>query len=154
MEYVKETPYEGIVCVGEGPTVMELIKAAPAGMPVVTIETDRAISMEGIANAYPRHFDATNGHLPLWLMVRIANKFAEWINANVRKSMGGEVRIPTGSGETLFELRIAYPEITETQFVALYDFNRDKRFDPNGPINQAVRAFFPIHFYKSRTNEE
>ena len=67
---------------------------------------------EQIARAFPYRFDATSGHLPLPLMARLAEALLRH-----HGHLEGRYLVPTGSGETLVALRLAYPLAT---FVPLH----------------------------------
>lgn len=154
-DYVRSAgSFKGIICITCGAAGDEILKAAKTGCGDIVIimptEGDEWITMEQIARDYPGYFDATSGHLPFWLMVRIAHRFRQYIDKHTRRTFSSEVRVPTGSGETIFELRMAYPDMVETQLVALYDYSRGSRFESDAPLNQAVQTFFPIHFHAAR----
>jgi hypothetical protein len=53
--------------------------------------------------------------------------------------------VPTGSGETIIELRLAFPE---THFIALYNYSRGSQFEEQAPLNNAVSILFPTRFYE------
>lgn len=101
-----------------------------------------------INKAWPDLFDATSGHLPLPLMVEIAYGLQAYIGA---LDPAIDYLVPTGSGETIICLRLAYPEI---KFIAVYDSSRPETTqDQQAPLNRAVYALFPIE-YKTEYQEQ
>src|SRR6185369_14842850 len=62
---------------------------------------------EEIHRAWPNWFDATPGHLPMFLMVRIARLIGNSVDELTRSR--ATLLIPTGSGETITCLRWAFP---------------------------------------------
>ncbi len=88
-------------------------------------------SPEDIHQWFPSAFDATSGHLPMPLMVRLARAYREFLG-DLREA---EYRVPTGSGETIICLLLAYPHIT---FRAVYECGPGTRYDANAPLNGIV----------------
>lgn len=108
---------------------------------VAEMTTTKWLTNEQIGNMAPTHFEATSGHLPLWLMVRIAKKFRNYFNSH-----GGlplkKYYVPTGSGETILCLKLAYPK---KEFVAVYNVSRGSKYEKKAPLNDAVTALFETH---------
>ncbi len=92
---------------------------------------------ERIAKVWPDHFDATSGHLPLFLMERLGEAF----KLHLGPLHDAIYEVPTGSGETILCLRIAYPAKT---FVAVYNLDDATRFEPSAPLNNVIRALFEV----------
>ena len=90
-----------------------------------------------VAKTFGTYFDATSGHLPLHLMADIAQAF--------KKELGvlseSEYLIPTGSGETIICLQIAYPDI---KFVAQYNMNKATEYSKDAPLNEVVASLFEV----------
>lgn len=87
-----------------------------------------------IARAFPGQLDATPGHLPFPLMLEIADlykRYLEWNGFNEEV----EYTVPTGSGETVCCLALAFPH---TPFVADYTRGDGTGYDPDAPLNRAV----------------
>lgn len=83
-------------------------------------------------------FDATSGHLPLWLMQDIANELKKQIG-----HLDEPVYVvPTGSGETIIELQMAYPK---KEFIAVYDLNPATEYSPHAPLNKIVEQNFIVY---------
>lgn len=61
-----------------------------------------------IAWTWPHLFDATPGHLPMPLMVQLAQLLRDEVGT---LDPALRYRVPTGSGETILCLRMAYPNV-------------------------------------------
>lgn len=97
---------------------------------------------EDIRKAFPTFFDATAGHLPVPLMVRMARYYAGQLGD---LDTGRTYQVPTGSGETIMCLQWAYPEC---RFQPLYNqadsatvYEKDAPL--NYPLRSLKRAFVP-----------
>lgn len=91
-----------------------------------------------IASYWPGFFDATPGHLPAPLMVEIAKEFEYHLHGVL---FADEYIVPTGSGETILCLKIAFPD---KKFVAEYDDTKPAtQWDAVAPLNRWVSALFP-----------
>ena len=89
-----------------------------------------------IASKFPGYFDATSGHLPFYMMVDIAKRLQYELNFKP----GEHYAIPTGSGETIICLQLAFPE---TSFMAVYDDNDPATtYEDLSPLNSYVQTFF------------
>lgn len=82
---------------------------------------------EDIARVFPTYFDATSGHLPAFLMRRIASKYRGYLG----ELTDAAYEVPTGSGETILCLRWAYPNTT---FVPVTDGTPATERDPSAPL--------------------
>lgn len=153
VDYVSKTPYKGIVCITCGEAGKALTKAVQGtDVHLIVVEPTRWLTMEEIANEYPGYFDATSGHLPLWLMERIAQQFRVWFDENPHElPEEGYWRVPTGSGETIFELELMS---SAAEWVALYDYNRGSKYEAEAPLNNAVATFFEVHYYEKRNGND
>jgi len=112
------------------------------GLNVVTVgdkellKPGKWFSYAEIANSFNR-FDATSGHLPIPLMLEIA--------MGLKKKLGKlnieEVyEVPTGSGETIICLAMAYPYI---KFKPIrYENYAPTRYELYAPLNSLVEALF------------
>lgn len=91
-----------------------------------------------ISRIFPTCFDATSGHLPIELMVQIAEEMRRcWEYMFVP---GNYYNIATGSGETIFCLAIAFPCC---HFTAVYDnSNPATEWCEHAPMNEIIEAFF------------
>lgn len=91
-----------------------------------------------IRKAFPTMFDATSGHLPIELMVEIAKLFR--VKFCDLFEQGNEYVIPTGSGETILCLKMAFPAI---RFIAQWN-NNDPSCElcEDAPLVSLVKALF------------
>lgn len=77
------------------------------------------------------YFDATSGHLPMPLMVEIARELRE----AVALALDREWLVPTGSGETIVTLRLAFPE---NRFVPVRLGTPETEYSEHAPLNLVV----------------
>ena len=82
-----------------------------------------------IANTF-NLFDATCGHLPVPLMVEISKILKKEI-----KTMPKSIELPTGSGETLVCLKMAFPNTT---IIPVYNTSKGTEYNENAPLNSLV----------------
>jgi hypothetical protein len=139
--YVGAAGLRGVVCFSCGNASAAL---RDAGLRVVDVSprgdlvAGRWWLPEEIAAAWPHLFDATSGHLPMPLMARLATAF----RAAIGPLDGGRYDVPTGSGETITCLRMAYGA---TEFRAVYDDHEPAtRYDEEAPLSGVVRAMGPV----------
>lgn len=95
-------------------------------------------SKSEIRSTFADCFDATSGHLPVELMSDISKKFKQEFKDLIKS--GCSYDIPTGSGETVFCLKLAFPDV---DFTAVYS-KSDKTctYNPEAPLNPIIKAFF------------
>jgi hypothetical protein len=63
-----------------------------------------------IAATFPTRFDATSGHLPFHLMLKVAEMLRKKIPHSVAQPQpGGEIYVHSGSGESAIITALAYP---------------------------------------------
>lgn len=86
-----------------------------------------------IAKAFPDYFDTTSGHLPLHLMKDIAVAFRNHLGELTEK----EYLVPTGSGETIVCLNIAYKGVS---FIPVYNKGSATEYSDSAPLNAVVVA--------------
>jgi hypothetical protein len=110
---------------------LDVISGGPPGK--CDFVPDKWYSPEEIAQKWPDRFDATSGHLTQEMMQRIAQRF----KSGIGPVKPDNVIIPTGSGETIFCLKLAYPD---KNFIALYDEDDPAtKFEESNPFNRKVR---------------
>ena len=116
---------------------VDVLEIGPQG----TLAPRRWWTPADIRKTWPTLFDATSGHLPTPLMVYIAYEFKQQLG--VLRSHITYV-VPSGSGETVICLKIAYPNI---KFVAQYDASKESTlYNPEVPLNKLVAALVPMEF--------
>lgn len=140
-EYVEKAQYDGVVCFSCGNAssalrlaALDCIDVSPRAGDLVA---NRWWSPAEIRKVWPNRLDATSGHLPMPLMIEIANAYA-WHLGDLDFE---ECAVPTGSGETIICLNIAYPEI---KWVAAYNVGPGTEYYSKSPLNPAVAANFDI----------
>lgn len=110
----------------EGLEVVEVGRGAKADLVPA-----RWFTYTKVASTFRGIFDATCGHLPLPLIIEIAQQLA----AEMGDLERGIYAVPSGSGETILCLSIAYPRC---QFVAEYGTGGATEYQKNGPLNTLV----------------
>jgi len=109
--------------------------------------TERWWTPEEIMNTWPDHFDATPGHLPAYLMVRLARHYRAALDAREewRDALAEvPVEVPTGSGETIVCLRWAYPDRSFKPVYGVDGLERATEYHPGAPLNLAASGFLTI----------
>ena len=135
--------YRGAVCFscGNASAALAATGIYTVGIsPTDALQTDKWWGMGQIHKAWPDLFDATSGHLPIPLLVEVAAVFAAHIKtANPQFLAVGRdgipVYLPTGSGETLVCLALAFPKIN---WRPEYNCGRGTEFDARSPMNDLV----------------
>jgi hypothetical protein len=140
--HVKATNAAGVVCFSCGNaaealrewgdlTVVEVGARGP-------LQTDRWWTMTDIAAAFPGLFDATPGHLPLPMMAEVGRRLDVSYFREHPLGLEHEYKVPTGSGETLVCLKLAYPG---AKLVTVYDDSKPETcYDERNPLNNLVEA--------------
>jgi hypothetical protein len=134
-EYVRHAQYRGVVvftCGNAAKTLrdegLEVTEVGPRG----DLKTEKWWTMSEIHRAWPDLFDATSGHLAVPIMGDIAKAYREHLG----NLPHGRYSVPTGSGETIACLRIAYPLHT---FDPAYDNDKPETTrHPEAPLNAIV----------------
>jgi len=136
-DYVREAGYRGVVVFTCGNAAaalreqgLEVVEIGPRG----DLHAGKWFTQAEIHRAWPDLFDATSGHLSVPLMGDIAKVFREHLG----DLPPGRYSVPSGSGETIACLRIAYPLL---DFDAAYDNSKlETMHDPGAPLNPVVQA--------------
>ena len=134
-DYVRAAGYRGVVVFSCGNSAaalreqgLEVLEIGPRG----DLQTNKWWTPAGIHRTWPDLFDATSGHLPAPLMGDIAKAF----RAHLGELPGACYVVPSGSGETICCLRLAYPLL---DFEASYDDSKpETQRHPNAPLNPFV----------------
>lgn len=132
-EYLKDKSYDGVVCYSCGNATRELKKT---GLNVIDISPKgdflslRWFAPSEIKKIFPSYFDATSGHLSMEVMLMIAERFR-----TVLGEIPEENYIPTGSGETLVCLKLAYPQ---KKFIAVYNIDKATEYSEYAVLNKIV----------------
>ncbi len=132
--YIKEAGYRGCVCFSCGNASRALkdvglyvVEVAPQGD---LQSANKWWTPEEIHRAWPDLFDATSGHLPAFLMVRIGRAYRELLGV-----LEGQHNVPTGSGETIQCLRWAYPNV---KFQPVFDCGQGTERHEQAPLLDAI----------------
>lgn len=91
---------------------------------------------EEIHHKFGKLFDATSGHLPMFLMARIADELKKHFPPGV---IGDSMHLATGSGETFVTLRMAYPF---KHIIPVYNLDAATEFHERAPLNDLVDAIY------------
>lgn len=138
--YMADNDIARAVCFSCGNASAALKKAGVAVLdisPCGDMVSRRWFTQAEISRLFPLLFDATSGHLPVFLMQRIADR----LRAELTFTPDTEYEIPSGSGETIVCLKMAFPQV---DFTPVYDNNIPAtEYSPNAPLNGLVRAMFP-----------
>lgn len=139
-EYMLQNGYDHCVCFSCG-NATRALKAE--GVSCISISPDgdltanRWWSISEVRKAFANAFDATSGHLPIDVLIAIAKKYREAFSDVFVK--GKEYVIPTGSGETVFCLSMAFKDI---KFIAQW-----RKDDPScemsveAPMTEIIKSF-------------
>ncbi len=141
IDYAKTHLYEGIVVfsIGSPEDLRRAIIRSPLNLISVAPDGDlqsanKWWTQEEIRTSWPNYFDATSGHLPVFLLnqvvIKIRSKFL-----GIDES--GEYFVPTGSGETFVCMAMAFPRV---KFRAVYNIDKYTQWNPNAPLNDMVKA--------------
>ena len=109
-----------------------------AGLDVISIgekeelKSNRWFEYEEIINIF-KVFNATSGYLNIVLLNRIALKMREMLG----ELIDDNYFVPTGSGETILTLIIAYPE---KRFYPLRLGTPETKYDEENPLNKLLEA--------------
>jgi hypothetical protein len=133
--FVRAAGYRGVVVFTCGNSAaalrdqgLEVLEVGPRG----DLKTEKWWTQAEIHRAWPDLFDATNGHLSAPLMGDIAKAF----RAHLGELPETRYAVPSGSGETICCLRVAYPLL---DFEASYDASKpETRRHADAPLNPFV----------------
>lgn len=134
-DYMKEAGYTRAVCFSCGHAAQELEKV---GVDVLHIgkrgklTPNQWFTQAEITRDFNGYFDATSGHLPMDLMLNISVLFKRFL----QNKLNDVVYVPTGSGETLVCLKLAYPE---KKFIAVYNLDEATEYCKYAPLNEMVK---------------
>lgn len=127
--------YNRAVCFSCGNASRELVKAGVDVLdisPFGDLEAHRWFTISDVASCFHGFFDATSGHLPMDCMLMVSDEFKSELG-----DMSGTIDLPTGSGETLVCLKLAYPSLS---IRAVYDLDEATKYDDMAPLNRLVAA--------------
>jgi len=133
-DFVQRAGYRGCVCFSCGNASdalknqgLYVLDVAPKG----GLSANTWWTVDEIHKSWPDLFDATSGHLPTPLLNRIASAFKTFLGILPEQ----RYEVPTGSGETIVCLKLAYPN---TNFVPTYNLDEATKYNPQAPLNNLV----------------
>lgn len=151
--HMHENGYKRCVCFSCG-NATRMLKAAGVDCVAVAPNGDlnacRWWSMEEIKQVFNGCFDATSGHLSTEVMQKLAKAykgaFAPCFKA------GATYEIPTGSGETILCLKLAFPN---TNFIACWDNNQPAcAYESAAPLVPVIKALFSYNILPKEASDE
>ena len=134
-EYLKDKNYRGVVCFSCGNASRELKNV---GLNVIDISVNgdlianRWFKPSEVHEVFKDYFDATSGHLSIELMQLIGQAYKETLG-----DLPDINYIPSGSGETLVCLKLAYPD---KNFVAIYNLDKATEYSEDATLNTMVKV--------------
>ena len=133
--YMRTNGYDKAVCFSCGNASralkqcgIDVLDVSPTG----DLQALRWFTIGEVHRHFPTHFDATSGPLPMDCMKEVA-----WWYKGKLKSIPDKINLPTGSGETLVCLKMAFPE---SHITAVYDLDDATRYEKDAPLNPLVLA--------------
>lgn len=134
-QYMAQHGYRKAVCFSCGNASRELRRAGIDTLdvsPTGDMQALRWFTIGEVRDQFPDHFDATSGHLPMDCMQMVANMYRDELGDSI-----GRICLPTGSGETLVCLKMAYPD---SHITAVYNLDAATAYDEHAPLNSLVQA--------------
>lgn len=134
--YVKAAGLRGVVCFSCGNASQALqarpdlyvVEVAPGGQ----LRPETWWGTAAIRRSWPDLLDGTSGHLPADLMVLLGAE----LRFRIGPLKAGQLyRVPTGSGEALVALALAYPDV---RFRACYNVGPGTSYEAEAPLNGLV----------------
>ena len=134
VDYYGDVKY---ICFSSGTAVEELKKLGVAVFGCGDYEgadykPDRWFTQKEIAETFPSMVDVTCGHLPIELMLKLADAYKASIG---KLHEDNTYTVLTGSGETIVCLKMAYPNV---EFVAQYNTDSHTKYNKEAPLNKLV----------------
>lgn len=131
-EYIEGT-YDRVLCFSCGNAGraleelnLEVLHIGEEGI----LNPNKWFTLKEINHRFNNYFDATSGHLNIELMQMIGEEFKKYLGELPQTNY-----IPTGSGETLVCLKLAYPN---KDFIAVYNLGKETEYNENAPLNKLV----------------
>lgn len=116
---------------------LDVLDISPTG----DLVPNRWFTIQEVREIFPHYFDATCGHLSMELMTKLSAIYKDFFYYLEEPD---EVIVPTGSGETICCLALAFPN---TKFVARYNIDASTEYNEEAPLNKLVEQLaFRIEF--------
>lgn len=153
LEHVRRSRFDGVVVFSCGNCSNALKQLAPqyniepgqvvAVAPGGDLEPGRWLKPAEIRRMFPNHFDATSGHLPLYLVAQLAELYRQGLEDWMDDTPAGFARfnkdepidVAAGSGETVLALRLAFPDY---RFRGIHNLDAATKFNQYAPLNELV----------------
>lgn len=119
---------------------MDVLDISPSG----DLLALRWFTQRDILHNFENYFDATSGHLNNELMGLIGKAFKDYLG-DIKDNE--TIYVPTGSGETLVCLKMAYPKVN---FIAVYNINEATEFSEYAPLNMLVKLLATDIIYNGK----
>lgn len=129
--YLNAIGQNACVCLSCGHASGELIKVGINT--TALIKPVKWYTQEEIQNEY-HLFDATSGHLPVFLMQRIAERIYKEL-----PKPDNNFELPTGSGETYVCMKMAFPFVN---IIPVYNLDDSTKWHEKAPLNILVDALY------------
>lgn len=111
---------------------------------------NRWFTIQEVRETFPDRFDATCGHLSIDIMNRLSNSYKGYFKHYLE--MYDEIIVPTGSGETIVCLALAFPN---KKFVARYNIDASTEYHEEAPLNKLVEQLaFRIEFADKKEGKD
>lgn len=111
---------------------VDVVEVGPKGLLVPS----GWLSAADIAFTWPGLFDATSGHLQVGMMHQLGLRLRRLLGDHLPS-----LRVPSGSGETVVALALAYPE---HRFTAVYGGGPATSWNAKAPLNPLVAALCDV----------
>lgn len=141
--------YDKVVCFSCGNAARALEEE---GLDVLHIGEEGVLNplkwftMKDINHFFKDYFDGTSGHLSNELMSLIGKAYKDYLG-----ELPYRVYLPTGSGETLVCLKMAYPDV---DFIAVYNLGKETEYSEYAPLNKLVELMsYDIIFNDEETSD-
>lgn len=135
MEQAGYTQAVGFSC-GNGNAALktigvDLLDISPRG----TLLPNKWWRPDEVQKHFPKHFDVTSGHLPIYLLSELGKLLRLHVG---HLDAGVEYQVPSGSGETVVALKLVYPDVN---FTAVYSStDAATLYEKEAPLNAVVTA--------------
>lgn len=132
-EYMEKYGYKRAVCFSCGNASAALKKAGVSTLDISErgdLQALRWFTQGEVGVYFGGMFDATSGHLPIECLLMVAERYREYI-----QSLPEEINLPTGSGETLVCLKLAFPHC---RINAVYNLDEATKYEEGAPLNRFV----------------
>lgn len=131
-DYMNAAGIERCLCFSCGNASRALKQVLPPSAVLEPAVNGKWWTVEEIAQTWPEHFDATSGHLSVPLMAKLAQCLKRECGV-----LHGDHQVPTGSGETLLALSIAYPDV---RFIPVQDGSKSTEWHEQSPLYSFIQS--------------